>query len=145
MSLILPDCIKCHDTRPECVVSERGKTYRLQNRSGFEIRIVRVDGCLANIKRERRCDYLMNIDKCRRAIFIELKGGALVDAIQQIYSTVLYLKEEFKRYQLDARIVGKGDVPGFINLPEYRKLAKELGKSNGKIERSTTGVYLENV
>ena len=146
MSLILAKCVEYSDERKICVVSERGKTYRLNNESGFKVRTVKVDKCLQQIEGEKRCDYLMNInhEKLKRAIFIELKGGGLSDALKQLYATIIYLKEEFKGYRRDVRIVGSKDVPGFINLPDYRKLAKEVFPTGGTIERGTNNIYTEN-
>ena len=86
----------------------------------------------------------INHEKLKRAIFIELKGGGLSDALKQLYATIIYLKEEFKGYRRDVRIVGSKDVPGFINLPDYRKLAKEVFPTGGTIERGTNNIYTEN-
>ncbi len=104
-----------------------------------------MDKCLPQNIGEKRCDYLMSIEDkgFKRVFFIELKGGQLTDAIKQIYSTIIYLRSEFKGFRLDARIVGCGDVPGFINTPHYRKLRKEIHPTKGKIERATNKVYSE--
>src|SRR5215216_266576 len=101
MSLIPEKCVKCHDARKECVVHEKGKKYKLINSSGFKIRVVEVDKCLLQSEGEKRCDYLMSINEkvTQRVIFIELKGGRLTDAVKQLYSTIVYLKGEFKGYQ----------------------------------------------
>jgi hypothetical protein len=146
MSLIPGKCIEYNEERKACVVSERGKSYRLNNESGFKVRTVKIDKCLQQKEGEKRCDYLMDIDhkKLKRAIFIELKGGGLSDALKQLYDTIIYLKDEFKGHQRDARIVGSKDVPGFISLPDYRKLAKEVLPSGGTIVRGTNNIYSEN-
>jgi hypothetical protein len=147
MSLILAKCIEYHDERKICTASENGKTYRLYNVSNHKIKKVRVDKCISQSEGEERCDYLMDIagDDLQRVIFIELKGGGLVKAVRQLYSTIIYLKNNFKGYQLDARIVGSRDVPDFISTPDYRKLAKEIKSTNGTIERATNKTYNENV
>ena len=146
MSLIPAKCIEYNEERKACVVSEKGKSYRLDNESGFKVRAVKIDKCLQQKEGEKRCDYLMNFDqkKLKRAIFIELKGGGLSDALKQLYATIIYLKEEFKGHRIDARIVGNRDVPDFINLPNYRKLAKEILPTGGTIERGTNNIYKEN-
>lgn len=147
MSLIPEKCIEFNDDRKICIETENGKTYKLNNVSKFRIRKVKVDKCLQQQEGEKRCDYLMNIEEesLRRAIFIELKGGGLTAALKQVYSTVIYLKSEFKNHQLDVRIVGSKDVPGFIDASDYRKLAKELLLTGGKIERATNNIYSENI
>jgi hypothetical protein len=145
MSLIFDNCIEFHDNRKICVATQRGKKYVLNNISGLTIRKVVVDGCLLQNGNEKRCDYLMSFENVmRRVIFIELKGGSLTDALKQVYSTILYLKDEFKNYRFDARIIGSRDVPGFINTPDYRKLAREV-KPFGTIIRATNNFYSENV
>jgi hypothetical protein len=147
MSLILEKCIKSHDNRPENVVRENGKEYKLINLSGFKIKTVKVDSCLGQGVGEKRCDYLMHVDEkqCKRTIFIELKGGALVDALKQLYSTAIYLKEDFKGCRLDGRIVGKGNVPNFKNIPDYKKLFKLLTTSGGDLKVGTNRFYSEKV
>ncbi len=147
MNLILPKCIEYHEDRKICVVTEKGKTYSLINNSGFKIRTIKVDKCLSQNEGEKRCDYLMDINEkeVKRAIFIELKGSSLNDAVKQLYSTIIYLKDEYKDHQLDARIVGSRDVPNLESTPDYRKLAREVKITKGNINRATNKVYKENV
>ncbi|MDP4151679.1 MAG: hypothetical protein Q8943_19905, partial [Bacteroidota bacterium] len=121
MTLVLPDCLEYFDKRQVCVAEENGKCYRLVNTSKVNIAKIKVDKCLPQKDNERRCDYLMKVDDkgIQRAIFIELKGTRLIDAVRQIQGTIDYLRKEFQDFQLDARIVGSGDVPRISNLPEY--------------------------
>ncbi len=143
MSLIPNECIEFDEERKICVAFENGKTYRLNNNSNYKIRKVKVDKCIGQEMKEKRCDYLMEIKSIKRVIFIELKGGDLVHALRQLYSAITYLKREFGNYQIDARIIGSGDVPGFINVPDYRKLAKELLPKGTILTR--TNIYTENI
>ncbi len=147
MSLIPQKCIEYNDNRNKCIAFENGKYYKLNNVSKLIIRKVKVDGCLFRNTSEKRCDYLMTMEdkKLQRAIFIELKGGDLTDALKQLYFTVIYLKNEFKNYRIDARIVGSRDIPRFLNNPSYLKLAKEVFPTGGKIERATNNIYSENI
>ncbi len=145
MSLIQNECIEFEDERKICMAFEKGKTYRLLNSSNYKIRKVIVDKCIGQNIGEKRCDYLMEIKSIKRVIFIELKGGDLVHALKQIYSTIVYLKSEFLDYQIDARIVGSRDVPGFINTPYFVKLEKQIYPTKGKIERATNNFYSENI
>ena len=147
MSLILDACIEYNENRKVCVASQLGKTYTLNNVSNYKIRKVRVDNCLLQKEGERRCDYLMNVDhdETPRAIFIELKGGALTDAVKQLYATIIYLKKEFSSCRIDARIVGTRDSPDIINSPHYRKLAREVELTNGTIKRATNKALTENI
>ncbi|MEO6230971.1 MAG: hypothetical protein ABJB11_03460 [Ferruginibacter sp.] len=66
-------------------------------------------------------------------------------AVIQIHSTIIYLKNEFKNYRFDARIVGSKDVPGFKNTPNYKRLAREVLPTKGGIERGTNNIYIETI
>ena len=147
MSLIGTKCIEFNEKRKICVAKERGKSYLLENESGFSIRKVKVDRCLLQAEGERRCDYLMSIDNQNnnRVLFIELKGGRLLDAVEQIFDTILYLREEFDNYRFDARIVGNGDVPNIKLDPKYRKLAREIIPTQGTIAISTNKKLSERI
>ena len=145
MSLILGKCIEFNDKREICVAYENGKKYQLNNISNITIRKVKVDKCLSQNMGEKRCDFLMDTNDLKRVFFIELKGGALNKAVNQIYATILYLKSEYKNYRIDARIVGSKDVPGFKNTPDYKKLAKEIFPTKGSIKRGTNNIYTESI
>lgn len=144
MSLIPDECVEFDEERKVCTAFEKGKIYRLNNNSSYRIRKVKVDKCVAQEVGERRCDYLLDIKRIQRVIFIELKGGDLAHALRQVYSAITFLKGEFKNFQFDARIVGSRDVPGFISLPDYLKLAKEI-LPNGTIKRGTNNNYHEDI
>ncbi|MEO6720257.1 MAG: hypothetical protein ABIN67_07810 [Ferruginibacter sp.] len=145
MNLIPAKCVELNEKRKIYSVSENNKKYTLHNKSGVVIRQVKIDRCLAQRENEKRCDFLMDSSDLRIAIFIELKGGDLNSAVKQIYSTIIYLKTEFKGYRIDARIIGSKDVPGFISTPDYRRLAKEILPTKGTIERRTNKVFVEDV
>ena len=145
MSLIAAACIEFKDQRKICVAVENGKKYELKNNSGVTIRKVKVDKCLLQGIGEKRCDFLIDSEELKRVFFIELKGGDLNRAVNQIRSTILFLKQEFKNYRADARIVGSKDVPGFKNTPNYRKLAIEILPTKGTIERATNNIYTESI
>lgn len=145
MSLILEKCIEFNERRKICIATENGKKYQLNNNSDVIVRKVKIDKCLQQNFGEKRCDFLMDISEYKRVFFIELKGGALNHAIKQVYSTIIYLKSEFKEYILEVRIVGNKDVPGFKNTPDYKRLAKEILASKGTIERGTNMIYVEDI
>jgi hypothetical protein len=145
MSLIENKCIEFDEERKICIAFENGKIYRHNNNSNYKIRKVKVDNCVGQNSGEKICDYLMEIKSIKRVIFIELKGGDLAHALRQIYAAIVFLKMEFMNYRIDARIVGSRDVPGFIGLPDYLKLVKEIRRTKGKIERGTNNIYSENI
>jgi len=145
MSLILKACIEFKEKRKACIADENGKKYHLNNISGLTIRKVKVDKCFLQDIGEKRCDYLMDSDDLKRVFFIELKGGDLIKAVKQIYSTIEYLKPEFMDYRIDARIVGTRNVPKIKNVPDYVKLFKLVRHTNGEIKISTNRFYTENI
>jgi hypothetical protein len=147
MSLIPDRCIEFKGKRKVCVATENGKTYILNNLSGFVVRKVIVDGCLQQKEKERACDFLMSIDEQNNNVvyFIELKGGKLIDAIKQLHQTAVRLKDEFNNYTLNIRIVGSKDVPRIKLTPEYTKLVKLVDASNGKIKIATNKQFSENI
>src|SRR5665213_978686 len=134
MNLILEQCIEFKEKRKICVALENGKRYELNNISGVTIRKVKVDKCLDRNAGEKRCDFLMDAADLKRVFFIELKGGDLNKAVNQIYSSIRYLKSEFVNYRIDARIIASKDIPQFKNTADYKKLAKEVLPTNGTIE-----------
>jgi hypothetical protein len=145
MSLILAQCIEFNEKRKICIAYENGKKYQLNNVSGTTIRKVKSDKCLVQNKDEKRCDFLMDSDDLKRVFFIELKGSDLNKAVNQIFSTILYLKSEFMNYRIDARIVGSRNVPLIRNVPDYLKLSKIVQATNGDIKIATNKFYSENI
>jgi len=138
MSLIKTDCIEFRDKRAKCVAQQKGRKFTLINNSGHLISKVKIDGCV--IKEERtKCDYLFKVEAASnaRALFVELKGGGLNDAMKQILSTIDYLKDELHGWRLDARIVSSGNVPDLKSFPNYRELNRAVRKTGGDIDRKT--------
>lgn len=145
MSLLLDKCVEFEDKRKHCVADENGKTYRILNNSEFVIKKVKIDKCIKQGIGEKRCDFLFCIDNLKRVIFVELKGGKLSTALLQLTETIQYLKNEFKGYKIDARIIGSKDIPNFKSIPSYRALAILVGNNNGTLVRATNNIYTETV
>ena len=147
MSLILEKCIEFNESRKSCVAEENGKRFELINNSKIQVRKVKVDFCLKQLRNEKRCDYLMSIDKISKPVvfFIELKGGDLIKAVKQLSDSIIYLKEEFSNYIINARIIGSRDVPQFISSPSYRRLLRVTKSTSGTIKRSTNKIMSEKI
>jgi len=147
MSLILKECIEFDEVRKICVAEENGKKFEIINKSQFQIRKIKVDFCLNQLGNQKRCDYLMSIDKSNKPIvfFIELKGGDLIKAVKQLNDSIFFLKSEFHHYIVNARIIGSRDVPQIINNPEYRKLLRVTKASSGTIKRNTNKIMSEQI
>lgn len=134
MSLIPNNCVEYDEPRPVCIAEEKGKKYTLQNDSRFRIQKIKVDGCLAQKEKEKRCDYLFKIEKRnpQAAIFVELKGAELIIAIRQVLQTIAYLHSELKNYELLVRIVGSRDAPQMKLDTAYRQLTRIIPPQNFK-------------
>jgi hypothetical protein len=145
MSLILKTCIDFEDNRKECVASEKGKTFKLENKSEVTVKKVKVDKCIPQNVGEGRCDFLMDIQENRKVFFIELKGGNLDKALCQITDSISYLKSEYKNYIFEARIVGSKDLPNFLSSNNYRRLAKLVLPTKGKIIYRTNKFHTESI
>jgi hypothetical protein len=141
----MSNCVEFTDNRRICTAEENGKKYELRNSSATLLKKVKIDKCIAQKTGEKRCDFLIQAHDLNRSIFIELKGGNLNNAVNQIYDTITFLKDELINNIIDARIVGSKDVPGFTNTPDYKKLAREVLTSNGTIKRSTNKIYIESI
>jgi hypothetical protein len=136
------DCIIYSGRKKDCPVSEKGKTYRIINNSGFELKVYQVDPCLINENNQQKCDYLFVISEhdVRSAYFIELKGTGLTDAINQIMNSVNFLYKSVQEYKLFGRIVGKNVTP---NIKSRRaKLDEKLKQFGGNLKISC-GVELK--
>ncbi len=147
MSLILEKCIEFNEGRKICIAEENGKKFELINNSKFQVRKVKVDFCLSKLRHEKRCDYLLSLDKINNPVvfFIELKGGDLIKAVKQLNDSIIYLKAEFNHYIINARIIGSRDVPQIISNPDYRKLLRATKSTSGTIKRSTNKILSEKI
>lgn len=145
MSLIAKHCIEYNDTRAICTADENGKFFRVNNRTGFKVRKIIVNHCLKHEHGKKRCDYLMSIDgqNSDRVFFIELKGGNLLHALEQVSDTIDFLKSEFINYKLEARIIGTRDTPDIKGHPKYIQLTKKIWNTNGKIIIRTNKMHTE--
>jgi hypothetical protein len=146
MSRIKEECIEFDEVRPVCTASEKGKIYKLVNKGKYRVRKVKVDKCL-DLGNNRKCDFLMSIDgqDTDFVYFIELKGGALVDGVEQVLSTMELLKSEFDNYVQHVRIIGNRDVPGLKQHPQYKKLDRAVKETGGNIIYRTNKEYTETI
>lgn len=78
------------------VAKEKGKEFRLHNKSKKTVCRVRIDDCLIKDKRSKRCDYLFKICETEHYFLVELKGGEVDEAIKQIISTFDFINKKLK-------------------------------------------------
>ena len=104
------NCKNCRQINSNSVVvcSEKKSRYALQNPNHVSITIFHVDGGVVRDEECcRKCDYIYDISMPLKsiAIFIELKGKHLVDALEQIENSVKLFMPTFKKTIILGRII----------------------------------------
>lgn len=78
------------------VAKEKGKEFRLENKSKRTVCQVRVDGCLIDDKRTKRCDFLFKVCETEIHYLVELKGADVNKAVEQIVHTFEFINKKLK-------------------------------------------------
>ena len=128
------NCEHCRQiqTGSKVVCSEKKSRYILKNPDNIAIVVFHIDGgVIRNEDNCQKCDYLYDINthSTSAAIFIELKGKHITDALEQIENSVKLLAHKFpKSYCLYGRIVCSR-VPKIYDAKanQIRKSLKNLG------------------
>jgi RNase adaptor protein for sRNA GlmZ degradation len=96
------------------VAEENGKKFTLINPSRKKICKVKVDGCLIKAQTARKCDYMFEVSgKPNKYYLVELKGGDVVTAVDQIISTYSQVNAKIKSASNTYKgIVVSSGVPG---------------------------------
>jgi len=132
------DYILRHDCSKDIPLRERGhrdraaSLYRMMNPTGKEVVVYKVDQGIINDPSQAKCDYGIYIED-DTLYLIELKGGNLNHALEQIAATIATLLKEQKVAvsKLNVRIVlSKVRVPNMIETRE-RKLKNLLKRNYG--------------
>ncbi len=140
------DCILYEGKNKDCPVSQNGKTFRMLNNSGSEIKIYEVDPCLIPPANQRKCDnlFLVNREKSESlAYFVELKGTGISDAIQQIDNSINMLQTDISGYVVFGRIIGRRVTPDIKS--RRAKLDEKLKRLGGNLIIASTFEYKETV
>jgi len=90
VTALKPECVVTHN-KPEFTLSEERSKVEFKNPKRYEIKEVKVDGCVIVDNNEKKCDYLVNIEEVRLSIFVELKGSKVMTAIEQLENTHSHL------------------------------------------------------
>lgn len=125
--------------------SEKGKTFRLINNSGFVFAVYKVDFCLIKDNNEQKCDYLFIVDKKHEhaAYFVELKGTKLADAINQIMNSFDILCKSLHEHKMYGRIVCTRVTP---NIKSRRaKLDEKCKRFGGDLKIASKPELLEKI
>ena len=131
MNKLLPTCREYSKDHKIAVASENGKKFIINNASRFVIDKYKIDGCLPLPAGKRRCDFLfLTNGQPPTAYFVELKGGDIKSALNQLCDTIEYLKSDLADYQYKARIVSSGNVPKLEVSRSHEKLYKLIKGSH---------------
>jgi hypothetical protein len=115
-------------------VAENGKRFELLKDRNRAISIckIKIDGCLIT-GASARCDYLFYVDPPGSFHFVELKGGDISHAFDQIKSTVIFIKGKGMndKKRIFGHIVSSG-VPRAAN-EKFKKLKEIFKRDLGQV------------
>lgn len=115
----------------QAIVVSRDKGAQREHRAinperKFDLRHYRLDGDL--IKQTTCCDFLLVNDSNRKAYFIELKGGNIDDAVDQLEAAEKKCKVELVGYVFFYRIVCSKARTHKIRDTKFRKFKEKCGE-----------------
>lgn len=123
------------DCRKNALVAENGRRYRASNASGKLLSCYKVDGGL--IQDGRRCDFALTVNCDSKVYFIELKGGDISHAADQIQTTITNLNIKLKNVVIFARIVCTHVSRPNIRRPQLIRLEQLVAQTTGNVRVSS--------
>lgn len=104
-------CI-CNTQAIFCTEQENGRKLTINNKDGSHICIIKLDGCMySKGDPQIKCDYLFTIESAdganKKVLFVELKGGDIDHAYDQIEKTIGLCKPKIDGFKKEAIIVAK--------------------------------------
>lgn len=126
--LLTPENSLCEKNQAIVVSRDRGaqREHRANNpQRKFDLRHYKLDGVL--IKQTTCCDYLLVNDSRKKAYFIELKGGNIDDAVDQLEAGEQMCIAELGGYSLFYRIVCSKAKTHKIRNIKFRKFREKCG------------------
>ena len=126
------------DNRKSIVLSDMpGTKYEGDNADQKLFSLFRVDK--DNIlSGQRKCDYLLVSHAEVKALFVELKGRHLLEAIDQILASIDSLKTQLKDHELNGRIVLTRTNSPDLKHPKYVRLKKMIWDTGGELLQRTS-------
>ena len=111
---------------PSSGAKENGKKFNFDNRSHKTICRVRVDGCLITSQEVKKCDFLFKVCEDDRYYLVELKGGAVDEAVLQIISTFDIVNAKVKTLpEKYAGVIVSSSVPAGTEQ-KFRRLQEKV-------------------
>ncbi|AFC58274.1 hypothetical protein [Vibrio cholerae] len=84
---------------PIIVLKEKKSKFELLNENRINVSKVKVDGGIINCALKKRCDWILSYNKTNDyALFIELKGCDLDEAIKQLKATLDYTQDVYRNH-----------------------------------------------
>lgn len=114
----------------QSIVVSRDKREKREHRAinpqrKFDLRHYRLDGEL--IKQSKSCDYILINDSRQKVYLIELKGGNIDEAVEQLEAGEKAAKAELKGYSFYYRIVCSKARTHKIRDNKVRKFKEKCG------------------
>ena len=132
----IKNCEQYRDTRSTPSVTEKGKTFQLDNRNKREVACIKIDDCVFKQADGIKCDYLFEVESKKQLFYVELKGSDIVKAINQIIETLKQTSASYPGWIYDARVVASGKIPSSIaGRKEYEYLRSICKGGNVKVHQ----------
>lgn len=143
---IIPNCnCFCNHNRTIILRDKVGgcSKYVADNPNINEIDCYHVDGCVTSI--QKKCDYLLlNLNQLN-AYLIELKGSDLLNAIEQLNSTLDFLITRLANYNINARVVLTKVYAPDLLTSKFLRFRKRINSLNGTIIQKTGKQLVEQI
>lgn len=126
--LLTPENSLCEKNQAIIVSRDKGnqREHRATNpQRRFDLRHYKLDGGL--FKQTKCCDFLLVNDTRSKAYLIELKGGNIDDAVEQLEAGEQKCKDELKGYTFFYRIVCSKAKTHKIQSVKFRKFREKCG------------------
>lgn len=112
-------------------LQENKSTCIFNNLNQISISVVKVDGGLITDNTQSKCDYFLHWQKETEQVvfFIELKGGDIEKAFEQLNNTIQLTKQKFAEFQQKHCVVVCTKVAPQLNptIQKFQKLMKKQG------------------
>jgi hypothetical protein len=120
------------------VASEKGRSFKLENKSEFIIKRWAIDKIVFKNSDEERCDYLIEVSNNEGLIYywIELKGKDIIKACRQILNAIRLISISEAAIQY-ARIVATGVNKLAIRSIDYLRLDTLMRQTGGNLKTYT--------
>ena len=126
-------------------VSEKKSSFTIENKSALTIEKIKVDGGLIKDEAQKRCDYVFVIPakgKKQRAWYVELKGGDIKGATDQLAATLHNKALDYRSAEKICFVVTTR-LPKHGTSVQERKISfKRVHRVKLEIKKSPTTVFV---